>query len=60
MKKNGMLGKGGFALACALLVAAGFGIAGLIRSWVNNGCKEPAARMADMADAMIRQGSLNL
>ena len=37
-----------------------FGIAGLIRSWVNNGCKEPAARMADMADAMIRQGSLNL
>ncbi len=35
-----------------------FGTAGLIRAWVGRGCAEPAARMADLADSMIRQGGL--
>lgn len=36
-----------------------FGTAGLIRAWVSRDCKEPADQMADLADALIRQGSLN-
>lgn len=35
-----------------------FGTAGLIRAWVLRDCKEPAARMAGLADALIRRGSL--
>ncbi len=35
-----------------------FGCAGLIRSWVTRGCPESAVRMAGLADAMIRRGSL--
>ena len=35
-----------------------FGCAGLIRAWVNRGCPETAAEMAEMADRMIRRGSL--
>ena len=35
-----------------------FGCAGLMRAWVNRQCKEPAAEMADLADAMLRRGSL--
>ena len=37
-----------------------FGCAGLIRVWVNRNCAEPASRMAELADTMIRQGSLGL
>lgn len=36
-----------------------FGTAGLIRAWVGRGCTESADRMAELADAMIRQGGLN-
>ena len=35
-----------------------YGAAGLIRSWVNRNCEEPAVQMAGLADAMIRSGSL--
>ncbi len=35
-----------------------FGCAGLIRAWVNRGCPESAEEMAEMADGMIRRGSL--
>ena len=35
-----------------------FGCAGLIRAWVNRDCPESAERMAETADAMIRQGAL--
>ncbi len=35
-----------------------YGAAGLIRFWVNRGCPESAAQMAELADAMIRRGSL--
>ena len=35
-----------------------FGCAGLIRSWVNRGCPEPVRQMADLADTMIRRGTL--
>ena len=34
-----------------------FGCAGLIRAWVNRNCHESPAQMAELADAMIRQGS---
>ena len=35
-----------------------YGAAGLIRSWVNRNCAEPAVQMAGLADALIRRGSL--
>ena len=35
-----------------------FGCAGLIRAWVNRGCPETAAEMAELADCMIQRGSL--
>ena len=35
-----------------------FGCAGLIRAWVNRDCPESAEEMAEMADRMIRRGSL--
>lgn len=35
-----------------------FGCAGLVRSWVNRGCPEPADQMAALADLMIHRGSL--
>ncbi|MBR3740032.1 MAG: TetR family transcriptional regulator C-terminal domain-containing protein [Clostridia bacterium] len=35
-----------------------FGCAGLIRAWVNRDCPEPAEEMAELADRMIRRGSL--
>jgi AcrR family transcriptional regulator len=35
-----------------------YGAAGLIRAWVNRDCEEPAVRMAELADALIRRGSL--
>ena len=35
-----------------------YGAAGLIRAWVNGSCAEPAVQMAELADALIRRGSL--
>ena len=35
-----------------------YGAAGLIRAWVNRNCAEPAVQMAELADALIRCGSL--
>ena len=35
-----------------------YGAAGLIRAWVNRNCKEPAVQMAELADTLIRRGSL--
>ena len=35
-----------------------YGAAGLIRAWVNRNCAEPAVQMAELADALIRRGSL--
>jgi len=35
-----------------------FGCAGVIRAWVNRGCAETAEQMAELADTMIRRGSL--
>ena len=35
-----------------------FGCAGLLRAWVNRNCLEPAEQMADLADTMIRRGTL--
>ena len=35
-----------------------FGCAGLIRAWVNRGCRESAEEMAGLADIMLRRGSL--
>ena len=37
-----------------------FGTAGLIRAWVNRNCAESPARMAELADQMMRQGSLEM
>ena len=37
-----------------------FGTAGLIRAWVNRGCAESPAQMAELADHMIRRGGLDL
>ena len=37
-----------------------FGMAGLIRAWVNRGCAESPAQMAELTDHMIRQGGLDL
>lgn len=36
-----------------------FGCAGLIRAWVNRNCQESALHMAQLADTMIRRGSLS-
>ncbi|MBO7661776.1 MAG: TetR/AcrR family transcriptional regulator [Clostridia bacterium] len=35
-----------------------FGCGGVIRAWVNRDCLEPAEQMAELADFMIRRGSL--
>lgn len=35
-----------------------FGLAGVIRAWVNGNCQETAEKMAELADSMIRRGSL--
>ena len=35
-----------------------YGAAGLIRAWVNRNCEESAVQMAELADALIRRGSL--
>ena len=35
-----------------------FGCAGVFRAWLNGQCREPAEKMAELADAMIRRGSL--
>lgn len=35
-----------------------FGCAGLIRAWVNRDCRESAVSMAELADSMLRRGSL--
>ena len=36
-----------------------FGVAGLIRAWVNRECAESALQMAELADVMLRRGSLS-
>ena len=36
-----------------------FGIAGLIRAWVNGGCRETAPEMSRLAGSMIRHGCLD-
>ena len=36
-----------------------YGCVGVFRTWLNSKCQEPAEKMADMADAMIRRGSLS-
>ncbi|MBP3719724.1 MAG: TetR/AcrR family transcriptional regulator C-terminal domain-containing protein [Clostridia bacterium] len=35
-----------------------YGCVGVFRAWLNGKCQEPAEKMAEMADAMIRRGSL--
>ena len=35
-----------------------YGCVGVFRAWLNSSCQEPAEKMAEMADAMIRRGSL--
>ena len=35
-----------------------YGAVGLIRAWVNRNCEESAVQMAELADALIRRGSL--
>ena len=35
-----------------------FGCAGMIRAWVNRNCQETDLQMADLADAMIRRGTM--
>ncbi len=35
-----------------------YGVAGMIRAWVNRNCGEPAVQMAELADSLIRRGSL--
>ena len=37
-----------------------YGCGGVFRAWLNSKCQEPAEKMADMADAMIRRGSLSI
>ena len=37
-----------------------YGCVGVFRAWLNSNCQEPAEKMADMADAMIRRGSLSI
>lgn len=36
-----------------------YGCVGVFRAWLNSQCREPAEKMAEMADAMIRRGSLS-
>ena len=36
-----------------------YGCVGVFRAWLNSKCQEPAEKMAEMADAMIRRGSLS-
>ena len=36
-----------------------YGCVGVFRAWLNRQCREPAEKMAEMADAMIRRGSLS-
>ena len=36
-----------------------YGCVGVFRTWLNSKCQEPAEKMADMADAMIRRGSFS-
>jgi len=36
-----------------------YGCVGVFRAWLNSNCQEPAEKMAEMADAMIRRGSLS-
>ena len=35
-----------------------FGCAGMIRAWVNRNCQETDLQMAELADAMIRRGTM--
>jgi AcrR family transcriptional regulator len=35
-----------------------YGCVGVFRAWLNGKCQEPAEKMAELADAMIRRGSL--
>ena len=37
-----------------------YGCVGVFRAWLNSQCQEPAEKMAEMADAMIRRGSLSI
>ena len=37
-----------------------YGCVGVFRAWLNSKCQEPAEKMAEMADAMIRRGSLSI
>ena len=37
-----------------------YGCVGVFRAWLNSKCQEPAEKMADMADAIIRRGSLSI
>ena len=37
-----------------------YGCVGVFRAWLNSECQEPAEKMAEMADAMIRRGSLSI
>ena len=37
-----------------------YGCVGVFRAWLNSNCQEPAEKMAEMADAMIRRGSLSI
>lgn len=53
--KDGLVNEENFEYRCNFVV---FGCAGLIRLWVNRHCKESAVHMAELADAMIRQGIL--
>ena len=36
-----------------------YGCVGVFRAWLNGNCQESAEKMAEMADAMIRRGSLS-
>ena len=36
-----------------------YGCVGVFRAWLNSKCQEPAEKMAEMADGMIRRGSLS-
>ena len=37
-----------------------YGCVGVFRAWLNSECQEAAEKMAEMADAMIRRGSLSI
>jgi hypothetical protein len=36
-----------------------FGCAGMIRAWVNRNCQETDMQMAELADRMIRRGTID-